>query len=125
MTDARQDDEFGSANATRELASQHRFVLHSVGVSDNDRGRNVDVANQLADVERHTLLEPTAFCCQRASKGVVGHLFSQFRRELPGGEDEPIEMIARNVGFGDKDRMRRAFLRIYGQPPRALRRGRG
>jgi transcriptional regulator GlxA family with amidase domain len=38
---------------------------------------------------------------------------------------EPIEMIARNVGFGDKDRMRRAFLRIYGQPPRALRRGRG
>jgi transcriptional regulator GlxA family with amidase domain len=38
---------------------------------------------------------------------------------------EPIEMIARNVGLGDKDRMRRAFLRIYGQPPRALRRGRG
>ena len=35
---------------------------------------------------------------------------------------EPIEMIARHVGFGDKERMRRAFLRIYGQPPRALRR---
>lgn len=35
---------------------------------------------------------------------------------------EPIEMIARNVGFGDKERMRRTFLRIYGQPPRALRR---
>ena len=31
-------------------------------------------------------------------------------------------MIARSVGFGDKERMRRAFLRIYGQPPRALRR---
>jgi transcriptional regulator GlxA family with amidase domain len=35
---------------------------------------------------------------------------------------ESIEMIARHVGFGDKERMRRAFLRIYGQPPRALRR---
>jgi transcriptional regulator GlxA family with amidase domain len=35
---------------------------------------------------------------------------------------EPIEVIARNVGFGDTERMRRAFLRIYGQPPRALRR---
>jgi transcriptional regulator GlxA family with amidase domain len=35
---------------------------------------------------------------------------------------EPIEMIARHVGFGAKERMRRAFLRIYGQPPRALRR---
>ena len=46
---------------------------------------------------------------------------------LPRVEEgtESIEMIARNVGFGDKDRMRRAFLRIYGQPPRALRRGRG
>jgi transcriptional regulator GlxA family with amidase domain len=35
---------------------------------------------------------------------------------------EAIEIIARNVGFGDKERMRRAFLRIYGQAPRALRR---
>ncbi|WP_244542028.1 GlxA family transcriptional regulator [Afipia sp. GAS231] len=35
---------------------------------------------------------------------------------------EPIEVIARNVGFGDKERMRRAFLRLYGHPPRALRR---
>jgi transcriptional regulator GlxA family with amidase domain len=35
---------------------------------------------------------------------------------------EPIEMIARNVAFGDKERMRRTFLRIYGQPPRVLRR---
>jgi transcriptional regulator GlxA family with amidase domain len=35
---------------------------------------------------------------------------------------EPIEMIARNVGFGDKERMRKAFLRLYGQPPSALRR---
>jgi transcriptional regulator GlxA family with amidase domain len=35
---------------------------------------------------------------------------------------EPIEVIARDVGFGDKERMRRAFLRLYGLPPRALRR---
>jgi transcriptional regulator GlxA family with amidase domain len=35
---------------------------------------------------------------------------------------ESIEIVARKVGFGHKDRMRRAFLRIYGQPPRALRR---
>lgn len=43
---------------------------------------------------------------------------------LPRVEEglEPIEVIARNVGFGDKERMRRAFLRIYGQPPRVLRR---
>ena len=35
---------------------------------------------------------------------------------------EPIERIAVDVGFGDLERMRKAFLRIYGQPPQALRR---
>lgn len=35
---------------------------------------------------------------------------------------EPIEQIAGRVGFGDPERMRRAFLRVYGHPPRALRR---
>ncbi|HXT06347.1 MAG TPA: GlxA family transcriptional regulator [Roseiarcus sp.] len=35
---------------------------------------------------------------------------------------EPIERVAGRVGFGDPERMRRAFLRVYGQPPRALRR---
>jgi transcriptional regulator GlxA family with amidase domain len=36
--------------------------------------------------------------------------------------DEPIEQIAREVGFSDPERMRRAFLRIFGHPPQGLRR---
>lgn len=35
---------------------------------------------------------------------------------------EPIEQIAIDTGFGDLERMRTAFLRIYGHPPQALRR---
>ena len=35
---------------------------------------------------------------------------------------EPIDVIARWSGFGDPERMRRAFLRAYAQPPQALRR---
>jgi transcriptional regulator GlxA family with amidase domain len=35
---------------------------------------------------------------------------------------EPIEVIARHVGFTDPERMRRAFVRIYGHPPQSLRR---
>lgn len=35
---------------------------------------------------------------------------------------EPIESVAQSVGFGDVERMRRAFVRIYGQSPQALRR---
>jgi len=34
----------------------------------------------------------------------------------------PIETVARDTGFGDPDRMRRAFLRAYGQPPQVIRR---
>lgn len=35
---------------------------------------------------------------------------------------EPIEAIAASVGFHNPERMRRAFVRLYGQPPQALRR---
>jgi transcriptional regulator GlxA family with amidase domain len=34
----------------------------------------------------------------------------------------PIDMVARQTGFGDRDHMRRAFLRTFGQPPQVLRR---
>jgi transcriptional regulator GlxA family with amidase domain len=34
----------------------------------------------------------------------------------------PIDVIARQTGFADRDRMRRAFLRTFGQPPQAIRR---
>jgi transcriptional regulator GlxA family with amidase domain len=34
----------------------------------------------------------------------------------------PIEIIARQTGFADRDRMRRAFLRAFGQPPQVIRR---
>jgi transcriptional regulator GlxA family with amidase domain len=35
----------------------------------------------------------------------------------------PIETVAEGTGFGNAERMRRAFLRAFGQPPQALRRG--
>jgi transcriptional regulator GlxA family with amidase domain len=34
----------------------------------------------------------------------------------------PIDIIARQTGFADRDRMRRAFLRAFGQPPQTIRR---
>jgi transcriptional regulator GlxA family with amidase domain len=33
----------------------------------------------------------------------------------------PIEEIARETGFGDRERMRRSFLRSFGQTPQAIR----
>jgi len=34
----------------------------------------------------------------------------------------PVDVIARQTGFADRDRMRRAFLRAFGQPPQVIRR---
>lgn len=34
----------------------------------------------------------------------------------------PIDVIARQTGFADRDRMRRAFVRAFGQPPQVMRR---
>jgi transcriptional regulator GlxA family with amidase domain len=43
------------------------------------------------------------------------------RARLDAGEGH-VDQIARLTGFGDPDRMRRAFLRAFGQPPQAFRR---
>ncbi|TCR66642.1 GlxA family transcriptional regulator [Bosea sp. BK604] len=34
----------------------------------------------------------------------------------------PIDVVASETGFADRERMRRAFLRAFGQPPQAIRR---
>jgi transcriptional regulator GlxA family with amidase domain len=34
----------------------------------------------------------------------------------------PIDVIARQTGFADRDRMRRAFVCAFGQPPQVIRR---
>ena len=43
-------------------------------------------------------------------------------RERVERGSEPIEIVAERAGFGDPERMRRAFIRAFGQPPQALRR---
>jgi len=43
------------------------------------------------------------------------------RAEVESGRTS-IDRVALQVGFGDPERMRRAFLRAFGQPPQALRR---
>lgn len=43
------------------------------------------------------------------------------RARLQSGS-EPVEQIARAVGFGDPEKMRRAFVKLHGHPPQAIRR---
>jgi transcriptional regulator GlxA family with amidase domain len=52
----------------------------------------------------------------------VERLRVEAARERVEAGPEPIDDIARTAGFGDPERMRRAFVRAFGQPPQALRR---
>lgn len=52
----------------------------------------------------------------------VENLRLEGARALLEDTGHPIDVVARLTGFGDRDRMRRTFLRAYGQPPHVVRR---
>lgn len=52
----------------------------------------------------------------------VERLRLEVARERVESAVQPIEQIAAALGFHDPERMRRAFLRAFGQPPQAMRR---
>lgn len=58
---------------------------------------------------------------QSPAKAVENLRLEAARLMLESGR-HPIDVIARDTGFGDRERMRRSFLRAFGQPPQAIRR---
>lgn len=52
----------------------------------------------------------------------VENLRVEAARDLTEQSRHPIDVIARQTGFSDRDQLRRAFLRAFGQPPQVLRR---
>jgi len=52
----------------------------------------------------------------------VEHLRIEAARLMMEQTRHPVEVVAREVGFADRERMRRAFVRAFGQPPQAIRR---
>lgn len=52
----------------------------------------------------------------------IENLRLETAKSLMEQSQHPLEVIARQTGFDDADRMRRAFLRAFGQPPQVIRR---
>lgn len=79
----------------------------------------------LADAAR---LSPRQFSrAFRAETGqspakAVENLRVEAARILMEEAQHPVEVIAQETGFSDPERMRRAFLRAFGQPPQAIKR---
>jgi transcriptional regulator GlxA family with amidase domain len=90
--------------------------------------RNLDkplTVGQLADVAH---LSPRQFSRafhaetgQSPAKAVENLRLESARLMVEQGR-HPIDVVARQTGFADPDRMRRAFLRAFGQPPQVIRR---
>ena len=79
------------------------------------------LADRAAMSPRHFARTFTAETGMTPAKAIE-RLRLEAARERVEGSAEPIEWVAAETGFGDPERMRRAFIRAFGQPPQALRR---
>jgi transcriptional regulator GlxA family with amidase domain len=97
------------------------------GLLDWMRGRLAEplpverLADQAAMSPRHFARAFVAETGMTPAKAVE-RLRLETARERVESSSDPIDRVAQAVGFGDQERMRRAFLRAFGQPPQALRR---
>ena len=79
------------------------------------------LADHAAMSQRHFARVFTAETGTTPAKAIE-RLRLEAARERVESSAEPIEKIALHAGFRDPERMRRAFVRAFGQPPQALRR---
>jgi transcriptional regulator GlxA family with amidase domain len=79
------------------------------------------LAERAAMSSRHFARAFTAETGVTPAKAVERLRVEAARARVESSSD-PIDRVAETVGFKDPERMRRAFLRAFGQPPQALRR---
>jgi transcriptional regulator GlxA family with amidase domain len=90
--------------------------------------RNLDKKLTVGQLAAAAHLSPRQFSrAFRAETGqspakAVENLRVETARLMMEQSRHPVDVIARQTGFADRDRMRRAFLRAFGQPPQAIRR---
>lgn len=89
---------------------------------------NLATALSVEDLARVANLSTRQF--SRAFKGETGQspakaierMRAEAARQMLEEGRHPIDMIARETGFNDRDRMRKAFIDLFGHPPQAVRR---
>jgi transcriptional regulator GlxA family with amidase domain len=80
-----------------------------------------DLAEQAGMSSRHFARAFIAETGSTPSKAVE-RLRIEVARQRVQSSSEAIERVAQSTGFRDPERMRRAFIRAFGQPPQSLRR---
>ena len=107
-----------------ELESQSNRIQGALTYAKNhlDRDLSVEVLADAAHMSpRHFSREFRQHTGQSPARAVE-RLRVEMARLLVEADELPIERIATRTGFSDPERMRRAFLRTFGEPPQALKR---
>ncbi len=89
---------------------------------------NISTRLSVEDLAEVAYLSPRQF--SRAFQSETGqtpakaieHIRLEAARAMMEDTSHPIDLVAKQTGFVDRDRMRRAFIRAYGQPPQVIRR---
>ncbi len=114
--------------------SQHSALLEKHPKSDRIQDalayarRNLRAALSVEDLAQAAGLGPRQFSrAFRTKTGIspakaIETLRLEAARLMIEQSRHPVEVVAHEVGFGDEERMRRAFLRVFGQSPQAFRR---
>lgn len=111
-------------SALLELEPKSDRIQNALGYARNNLHKPLSVA-ELADAAR---LSPRQFSrAFRAETGqspakAVETLRLEAARLMMEQTRHPVDTVAAQTGFADRERMRRAFLRAFGQTPRAIRR---
>jgi transcriptional regulator GlxA family with amidase domain len=114
--------------------SQHSALLELAPKSDRIQtalayaGRNLKSALSVEELAGAARLSPRQFSrVFRTETGqspakAVENLRLEAARLMLEQTTLPVDAVAAETGFADPERMRRAFLRAFGQPPQAIRR---
>ena len=114
--------------------SQHSALLEIDAKSDRIQAvldyakKNLKSELYVEELAEVAFLSPRQF--SRAFKAETRHspakaienLRLEAARLMLEQSSHSLDVVAEESGFGDRERMRRAFLRAYGQPPQAIRR---
>lgn len=90
--------------------------------------RNLHAALSVPQLAEAASLSPRQFSRAFAAETgqspakAIENLRVETARLLMEQSRHPIDVVAQQTGFADRDRMRRAFLRAFGQPPQVIRR---
>ena len=114
--------------------SQHSALLELEAKSDRIQNalayakKNLHTALSVERLAEAAHLSPRQFSrAFRAETGqspakAIENLRLEAARMMMEQTRHPIDVVARDTGFGDRRRLRQAFLRTFGQPPQTIRR---